>query len=111
MTLPIATTSEPSDEFNVSRVMGELLLPSTDLILLLHPAVDHHLLQWLDVPVLVTCNPLGPTQEFIQQEGAKAFHMKTRALLQRKPTQRISEAEEMKVNQHRLRRDQQPTEK
>ena len=111
MTLPIATTSEPSDEFNLSRVMGELLLPSTDLILLLHPAVDHHLLQWLEVPVLVTCNPLGPTQEFIQQEGAKAFHMKTRALLQRKPTQRIPEAEEMKVNQHRLRRDQQLTEK
>jgi hypothetical protein len=32
-------------------------------------------------------------------------------LLQRKPTQRIPEAEEMKVNQHRLRCDQQPTEK
>ena len=88
MTLPVATTTEPGDEFNLSRVMGELLLPSTDLVLLLHPAVDHHLLQWLDVPVLATCNPLGPTQEFIQQEGAKAFHMKTGALLQRKPTQR-----------------------
>ena len=104
-------TAKSGNEFDLYRVIGELPLPSTDLIVLFHPTVDHHLLQRFDLPVLVTCNPLGPTQEFIQQEGAKAFHMKTRALLQRKPTQRIPEAEEMKVNQHRLRRDQQPTEK
>ena len=104
-------TAKSGNEFDLYRVIGELPLPSTDLIVLFHQTVNHHLLQGFDLPVLVTCNPLGPTQEFIQQEGAKAFHMKTRALLQRKPTQRIPEAEEMKVNQHRLRRDQQPTEK
>ena len=104
MTLPIATTSEPGDEFNVRRVMGELLLPSTDLVLLLHPAVDHHLLQGFDLPVLVTCDPLGPGQEFIQHQGAEASHEQTRALLQRKTAQRIAETEEMEVNQRCLRR-------
>ena len=97
-------TSKTGDEFDLYRVIGELPLPSTDLIVLFHPTVDHHLLQRFDLPVLVTCNPLGPSQEFIQHQGTKARHMQTGALLQRKTAQRIAEAEEMEVNQRCRRR-------
>ena len=97
-------TAKTGDEFDLQRVIGELPLPSTDLIVLLHPTVDHHLLQRFDLPVLVTCNPLGPSQEFIQQQGAEARHMQTGALLQRKTAQRIAKTKEMEVNQRYLRR-------
>ena len=92
-------TAESGDELDLHRVIGELPLPSTDLIVLFHPTVNHHLLQGFDLPVLVTCYPLGPSQEFIQHQGAEASHEQTRALLQRKPAQRIAETEEMEVNQ------------
>ena len=104
MTLPVAITAKSGNEFGLYRVIGELPLPSTDLIVLLHPTVDHHLLQRFDLPVLVTCNPLGPSQEFIQNQGTKARHMQAGALLQRKTAQRIAETKEMEVNQKCLRR-------
>lgn len=97
-------TAESGDKLDLHRVIGELPLPSTDLIVLFHPTVNNHLLQGFDLPVLVTCNPLGPGQEFIQQQGAEASHEQTRALLQRKTAQRIAETEEMEVNQSCLRR-------
>ena len=97
-------TTKSGNEFDLYRVIGELPLPSTDLIVLFHPTVDHHLLQRFDLPVLVTCNPLGPSQEFIQHQGAEASNEQTRALLQRKPAQRIAETKEMEVNQKYLRR-------
>ena len=96
-------TAKSGNEFDLYRVIGQLPLPSMDLISLFHPTVDHHLLQGFDLPVLVTCNPLGPSQEFIQHQGAKALHMQAGALLQRKTAQRIAEAEEMEVNQKCLR--------
>ena len=97
-------TAKSGNEFDLYRVIGELPLPSTDLIVLFHPTVDHHLLQRFDLPVLVTCNPLGPSQEFIQQQGTEARHMQTGALLQRKTAQRIAKAKEMEVNQRCLLR-------
>ncbi len=96
-------TAKTGDEFNLYRVIGELPLPSMDLISLFHPTVDHHLLKRFDLPVLVACNPLGPGQEFIQHQRTKARHMQSGALLQRKTAQRIAEAEEMEVNQKYLR--------
>ena len=92
-------TAKSGDEFDLDRMIDELSLPSIDLISLFHPTVDHHLLQRFDLPVLVTCNPLGPGQEFIQHQRTKARHMQAGALLQRKTAQRIAEAEEMEVNQ------------
>ena len=77
-------TTESGDELDIHRVVGELPLPSTYLIVLFHPTVNHHLLQWFNLPVLVTCNPLGPSQEFIQHQGTEACNEQTRALLQRK---------------------------
>ena len=97
-------TAKSCDEFDLHGVIGELPLPSMDLISLFHPTVDHHLLQRFNLPVLVTCNPLGPSQEFIQNQGTKARHMQAGALLQRKTAQRIAETKEMEVNQKYLRR-------
>ena len=104
MTLPVTMTAKSGNEFDLYRVIGELSLPSMDLISLFHPTVDHHLLQRFDLPVLTTCNPLGPSQEFIQHQRTKACHMQAGALLQRKTAQRIAETKEMEVNQKCLRR-------
>ena len=95
MALPIATATETGNHLPLLGTSRKLLLPMVNLLSPVEPTGHHSALQWLHVPVLLTCHAIRPDQQFVESKRTKPSHSQARELLQLKTPQRISQAKEM----------------